>query len=109
MAYDEDLAARVRGTLPDDADVVEKKMFGGLSFMVRGNLCCGIIKDELMVRVGPARHADAVDLPHARIMDFTGRPMAGWIVVAPAGFATDDALRAWVERALDFALSLPAK
>ena len=96
MAYDEDLAARVRGTLPDDTDVV-------------GNLCRGIIKDELMVRVGPARHADAVDLPHARIMDFTGRPMAGWIVVAPAGFATDDALRAWIERALDFALSLPAK
>lgn len=110
MAYDEDVAFRVREVLAD-ADVypVEREMFGGLAFMVRGHMTVGIIGDELMIRVGQDGHEDALAQPHAREMDFTGRPMTGFVYVAPEGFTRDEDLRAWVRRGLEFTGSLPPK
>lgn len=109
MAYDEGLAQRVRDSLARQDGVVEKKMFGGLGFMIRGNLACGIIGDDLVVRVGPEAYADLVMQPHTRPFDFTGRPMKGWLVVEPPGLATDEDLRHWVALGTTFAESLPAK
>jgi TfoX/Sxy family transcriptional regulator of competence genes len=109
MAFDEAVAGRVREALAGAPDVVEKKMFGGIAFMVRGNMCCGVIGDRLMVRVGPDGYEAALSRPHARAMDFTGRPMKGMAYVEPEGFASAADLKAWVARAMEFALSLPAK
>jgi TfoX/Sxy family transcriptional regulator of competence genes len=109
MAYDEDVAFRVREALADQSHVTEKKMFGGLAFMVNGHMCCGVMGDELMVRVGPEQHETALTLPHARAMDFTGKPMRGMIYVDPAGAGNDDDLAAWVGRGLAFVKSLPPK
>jgi TfoX/Sxy family transcriptional regulator of competence genes len=109
MAYNEDLAARVRALLAEQADLSERKMFGGLAFMVQGNMCCGIVREELMVRVGPERYAAALTQPHAREIDFTGRPMTGMVMVAPDGLASDVELEEWVGQALAFASSLPPK
>lgn len=106
MAYDERVARRVRGALAKRPDVVEKKMFGGLAFLLHGHMCCGVVGDELMVRVGPTAYDAALSRPHAREMDFTGKPLRGFVYVAPAGFASTGALRAWVARAVDFASSL---
>lgn len=111
MAYDEGLAQRIRETL-GAADglggVVEKKMFGGLAFMVRGHMSCGVSGDELMVRVGPDAYEEALAQPHARQMDFTGKPLKGFVYVAAEGFESDEDLAAWVDRSVRFALSLPA-
>jgi hypothetical protein len=109
MAYDEELAERLRAVLSGQPNLSERKMFGGLAFMVAGNMCCGIIGDELMLRVGPQGYEDALAQPHARLMEFTGRPMKGMVTVAPAGFATEDALAALVQRGVSYASSLPAK
>lgn len=109
MAYDERLAERVREVLLGEERVSERKMFGGIAFMVRGNMCCGVVKDELMVRVGPDQYDTLLGRPGARPMDFTGRPMKGLVYVAAPGLESDRALRAWVERGVWFAASLPAK
>src|SRR3989304_10001362 len=109
MAYDEKLAERVRRALTPRESLVEKKMFGGIAFMLRGNMCCGIVRDDLMVRVGPERHEEALAQPHARPMDFTGRPMRGMVYVTPEGCRTDEALKRWVEQGLNFAETLPPK
>ncbi|MGD8966367.1 MAG: TfoX/Sxy family protein [Anaerolineae bacterium] len=109
MAYDEGLAQRVRDVLGERPELVEKKMFGGIAFIVRGNMACGVREDGLIVRVGPADYERAVMEPHTRPFDMTGRPMTGWVVVVPEGYASDDDLRAWVEQGLDFALTLPPK
>ena len=109
MAYDEAVAKRVRTAFGNTPDVVEKRMFGGIAFMLRGNMCCGVIDDRLMLRVGPREYQTALSRPHARAMDFTGRPMKGLVYVEPAGFASPRDLKAWIERAMEFALSLPAK
>jgi TfoX/Sxy family transcriptional regulator of competence genes len=109
MAFDEAVAKRVREALAGVPDVVEKRMFGGIAFMVRGNMCCGVIGDRLMVRVGPDGYEEALSRPHAKPMDFTGRPMKGMVYVEPAGFASADGLKGWIARAMPFALSLPAK
>lgn len=106
MAYDEDLAERVRGVLSDRAGVEERKMFGGLAFLLGGRMFCGIVKEELMVRVGPERYAEALGAPHARPMNFTGRPMTGMVFVGAAGLR-GPALDRWVERGLD-GLATPA-
>lgn len=106
MAFDEALAARVRDALPGHC--TEKRMFGGLCFLDRGNMACGIVGDTLMLRMGDAAEA-ALREPHARPMDFTGRPMKGMLFVEPEGVADDDQLRDWVGRALAFTASLPAK
>ncbi len=109
MAYDEGLAQRVRATLAEQPAVVEKKMFGGLTFMLQGNMCCGIIKDGLLVRVGPARYAAALDQPHAQPMMFTGKPMKGIVLVGAQGCATEPDLQHWVQQGVAFAGSLPPK
>ncbi|MEM6993000.1 MAG: TfoX/Sxy family protein [Myxococcota bacterium] len=109
MPYEETVAARVRELMQDEPDWLEKKMFGGLCFMVAGHMCCGIVGEELMVRVGPEGHADALAQKHARPMDFTGRPLKGMVYVATPGFATKPALRKWVSRGLTFVRSLPPK
>jgi TfoX/Sxy family transcriptional regulator of competence genes len=100
MAYDEKLAGRVRAALSRRAVVEERKMFGGLAFLVKGSMTCGIVGDELMVRVGPDRHEEALARPNVRPMDFTGRPMRGMVFVAPPGLASAPALARWVELAL---------
>jgi hypothetical protein len=90
-------------------EVIEKNMFGGLCFMVSGNMCCGIIGDTLMAWVGPDQYASCLRIPHAREMDFTGKPLRGMIYVDPDGIAEDAGLKDWVGRCLSFVKSLPAK
>ena len=108
MAYDEELADRVRVVLADEPGLTERKMFGGLAFMIGGNMACGIVQDELMLRLGAEGADAALDEPHVREMDFTGRPMTGMVYVERAGL--DDAgLRRWVEQTAAFARSLPPK
>ena len=109
MPYNEQLVERVRGVLANKRSVEERKMFGGLTFMVRGHMACGVENERLMVRVGPAAYDDALGRPHAQMMDFTGRPMKGFVFVEPAGLKSDKDLEAWVQRGVDFAMSLPAK
>lgn len=109
MSYDEKTADRVRRILSRRTDVVEKKMFGGLCFMVSGSMGCGITKTAFMVRVGPEHYQEALAQPHARPMDFTGRPLTGMVYVDPAGYRTDVALAKWVARGVDFAAGPPAK
>jgi TfoX/Sxy family transcriptional regulator of competence genes len=108
MAYDEHLAARVRALLADRTDVTERKMFGGLTFMVGGNMCCGVNKDELIVRLDPDHEQDALARPHARQMDFTGRHMPGFVTVQPDGLDGEQ-LDQWVHEAIARAASLPPK
>ena len=109
MAYNEDLALRVQVALSGQDGVVEKRMFGGIAFMLKGNMCVGVTKDDLMVRVGPDGLDAALAQPHARPMDFTGRPMKGFVYVGPAGTEKDDPLNQWVQRGVAFAGTLPAK
>jgi hypothetical protein len=109
MAYDEGLAQRVRAVMVERTGVAEKKMFGGVSFMLDGNMACGVIGDELIVRVGPQQYGTAVMSPHARPFDFTGKPMKGWIVVVAEGVTSDADLAQWVQRGVAFARSLPPK
>ena len=114
MAYDEGLAQRLREVLERHDGVVleslvEKKMFGGLAFMLQGNMCCGVSGDELMLRVGPAANEEALARPHARPMDFTGKPLKGFVYVEEEGFESDDDLSSWLDLSVRFALSLPAK
>lgn len=109
MAFDEQLAARVRAVLQGARGWSEKKMFGGLCFLHRGHMACGLVGDVLMVRVGPDAYASALRRPHAREMDFTGRPLQGMIYVDPPGIRTAAALRAWIERGRAFTASLPPK
>ncbi|MHC4955588.1 MAG: TfoX/Sxy family protein [Planctomycetota bacterium] len=108
MAYDEQLADRVRKAFGRKR-VTEKKMFGGIGWMHRGHMCAGIVKEDLMVRVGPDAHTEALEQPHARPMDFTGKPMKGYVYVSPEGFRSAPKLQAWLERGLAFTQSLPAK
>lgn len=103
MAYDEGLATRVRTALRGREDVLEKKMFGGLTFMVAGKMACGVVHEDLMVRVGIDGHDSALAEPHARPMDFTGRPLRGMVYVDPAGVASDADLARWVDRGVDVA------
>lgn len=109
MAYDEDLASRIREILTEGGDVEERKMFGGIAFMVGGHMCVGVIGDELMVRVGPDAHEKVIEKPHARPMDFTGRPMKGYVYVAQPGVGTEAKLRKWIQLARDFVETLPPK
>jgi TfoX/Sxy family transcriptional regulator of competence genes len=109
MAYDENLAERIRAVLKDQQALRERKMFGGLAFLVNGNMACGIVGDDLMVRLGEDGADAALEDPHTRPMDFTGRPMKSMVYVAPAGFAREQELRAWVDRGVAYARSLPPK
>jgi TfoX N-terminal domain len=110
MAYDEDFAVRIREQLGDEAGITEKAMFGGLAFLLRGNLAVGISnRGELMVRVGPDGTGAALARPHTRLFDMTGRPMNGWVLVAAEGVKTKRELAAWVRCGVEFARTLPAK
>ena len=109
MAYDEGLAQRVRELLEERTDLSEKKMFGGLAFLLGGNMCAGVVGEELMVRVGPDAYEKLLEEPHARKMDFTGRPLKGFLYVACEGFESDAELQRWLDRGVAFAGSLPAK
>ena len=110
MAFDEKLGDRVRDALPDDVmpRVTERKMFGGLAFMLDGNMFVGIVGDELMARLGPEGGDAALKKPHVREMDFSGRPMRGMVFVAPGGLGGRK-LNKWVDDALSFAGTLPPK
>ena len=109
MAYDEAVASRVREALRPRPELSERKMFGGLCLMARGHMFCGILGDELMLRPGPDGTEAALDRPHVRPMDFTGRPMKGMVYVEPAGFRGEQALLGWLELALAFCATLPPK
>ncbi len=102
MAYDPVTAERIRRALADRDDVVEKRMVGGLSFMVDGRMCCGATSGGLMVRLGADGAARALDEPHVRPLVLGGRPVAAFVVVGPEGYADDSALAAWLGRALAF-------
>ena len=109
MAFDPGLAERIREQLAGRRGVSERRMFGGLAFLLDGRMVVGISDGTLMARVGPDRHADALALPHVRPMDFTGRPMKGYVYVDPAGIAEDAELAAWLTACLGFVERLPAK
>ena len=109
MAYDEALADGVRDLLSIREGVSERKMFGGIAFMVDGNMACGVLGDELIVRLGADDGQRALAEPHTRPFDFTGRPMRGFVVVAPAGLDGEPKLAGWVDAGADFAAALPAK
>ena len=109
MPFDEGLAQRVRELLAEQAGLSEKRMFGGLAFLLEGNMCVGIVKDELMVRVGPDAYGDLVRQPSAREMDFTGKPMKGLVFVEPEGLESDADLRRWVGHGLAYASALPGR
>ena len=109
MTYSEEIARRMRAELEGLPGLAEKKMFGGVAFMLQGNMACGVNKDAMIVRVGPGRHAEALSHPHARPFDLTGKPMAGWVTVSAAGLEDEQAFREWVRWGVDYAMSLPAK
>lgn len=109
MAFSEALAKRVRTVLYPMTAAQEKKMFGGLALMVSGNMTVGVIQDDLIVRVGLKNYQDALDRKGADLFSYTGKPMAGWIVVTPDGHQTEEDLKYWIELALEFVKTLPAK
>src|SRR5258708_2235463 len=108
MPFDERLAQRVRDILAEEC-LKEKRMFGGLAFMVNGHMCCGIVGEDLVVRRGPDGYHGALSQPHARPMDFTRRPMRGFVYVGPRGYHSTPMLKSWIQRGLRFVLSLPPK
>ncbi len=109
MAYNEKLAERIRRHLLNRTDVVERKMFGGLAFMVRGHMCCGVVGNELMVRVGPEVYAAVLKEKHVREMNFTGKPLRGMVYVGAPALASAKQIERWIERGLHFVLTLPEK
>jgi hypothetical protein len=109
MAFDEGLAQRVREAVEGVAGVEERRMFGGIGFLVHGNMACGVLRDDLIVRVGPEGYDAALARPHARLFDLTGRTMRGWVMVGPDGHEADEALMEWVGQGVAFAASLPEK
>ncbi|PKN68214.1 MAG: RNA methyltransferase [Deltaproteobacteria bacterium HGW-Deltaproteobacteria-15] len=109
MGYDKGLAERVGALLEGKPGFVEKKMFGGVCFLLRGNMACGVLNDDLIVRVGPEKYKDFLQLPNTREFDITGRPMKGWVMVSSQGHRPKGKLAFWVEQGVAFALTLPAK
>ena len=109
MAYDEGLAERVRDLLAIRSGLTERKMFGGIAWMLDGNMACGVAGDELMIRVSKDDREHALGEPHTRVFDMTGKPMKGFICVAPAGVADDEALAGWVDAGAGYAASLSPK
>jgi len=109
MAYDHDLANRIREQLADEDAVTEREMFGGIAFLVSGNMAVGVSREQLMVRVGKEHADEALAELHTRPFDMTGRPMKAWVLVERAGFETDEQLADWVGRGVAYARSLPPK
>ncbi|MGE5375977.1 MAG: TfoX/Sxy family protein [Bacteroidota bacterium] len=108
MPYDLKLAERVQSQL-DGLPFTEKKMFGGVGYLLHGNMACGVIKDDLIVRVDPEQHSLLLKKPHTRPFDMSGRPMNGWLLVEADGTKTDKQLSIWIKEGIDFALTLPPK
>jgi len=109
MTFNELTAQRIRTALQQTPGVSERHMFGGVTFLYEGNMCCGVIDNDLVVRVGPSQYPVALQEPHARPMDFTGRALTGFVYVAREGFEAQTALEQWVGRGLQFVQSLPPK
>jgi TfoX/Sxy family transcriptional regulator of competence genes len=109
MAYDEALAERIRKSLGPRKDIEAKTMFGGIGFLLNGNMCVGVQKDSLIVRLDPARADDALREKHVGEFKVGGRAMKGWLLVAPEGLRDDDRLNGWIRRGVEFAQTLPPK
>ncbi len=109
MPYDEDLELRIREVLGGLPDLSVKRMFGGIGFLVKGNMACGIYKDALIIRVGPDGYEEALTRPYTRPFDITGKSMKGWLMVEKEGYKSDEALKVWVQQGIDFALTLTPK
>jgi len=109
MTFDEGLADSVRRALQGLDGLGERRMFGGIAFLLRGNMACGVLADRLIVRIGPDAYESALDEPRVTPFDVTGRPMRGWVTVEVDAIDDDEALRAWIDRAVGFALTLPPK
>jgi TfoX/Sxy family transcriptional regulator of competence genes len=109
MAFDEALAGRIRQRLARRKNVEERKMFGGIGFLLNGNLLVGVWKESLVVRLGEEEGEEALKEPHVREFDITGKPMRNWVLVGPEGVQNDEQLSAWVQRAVKFVGALPAK
>jgi len=109
MAFSEALAERTRRGLARRKGIEEKKMFGGVGFLLNGNLLVGIWKDSLCVRLGPEQAEKALPEPHVKEFDITGRPMKGWVLIGLEGVKDDDQLSGWIQRAVKFVGKLPAK
>jgi len=109
MAFDESLAARIRYSLARKRGIEEKKMFGGVGFLLHGNMLVGVWKDSLIARLGPDNYDDALLEPHVKEFNITGRPMKGWLLVEPKGIENDEQLKDWIEWATTFVRTLPAK
>ena len=106
MAYDEGVAERLREAFGTHPFMVEKKMFGGIAFMVTGHMCCGVVDETLMARVGPDQYEEALKKPHTRVMDFTGKPMKGFVYVDPEGFESEEDLQSWITLCENFVSTL---
>lgn len=109
MAYDEQLAKRLSKLIEKRNDFYEQKMFGGMGYLLRGNMCFGIWKDSLILRLGAPQAQNALKNKNVKPFDITGRAMKGWVMVTPSGMKTDAALRQWVSQAIDFVMQLPRK
>lgn len=109
MPFSAELADRVRAVLKSRKGITEKRMFGGVCFLLNGNLLVGIWHDSLIARIGPSLYEDALCQPHVGLMDITGRPMKGWVIVAPAGIETDKDLKRWVSDSVEFVKTLVPK
>ncbi|MGD8553280.1 MAG: TfoX/Sxy family protein [Anaerolineales bacterium] len=109
MAYDQQLAMQVRAALSGEASFTEREMFGGIGFMLSGNMACGVIGNDLIVRVGPEAYETELNHAGVKQFDMTGRPMRGWVLVTPEALSTEASIHNWVKKGLEFARSLPAK
>ena len=109
MAFSKVLAERIRQGLARKKGIEEKRMFGGIGFLLNGNMLVGVWKDSLIVRLGPDEGDEALKEPHVKEFDITGRPMRGWVLVEPEGVMGDDQLAGWIQRAVKFVGKLPAK
>ena len=109
MAFDEGLAQRLREILSDCLGYEEKKMFGGIGFILQGNMACGVIREDLIVRVGAENYPDALLQPDVELFDMTGRAMTGWVIVKEPGYRNDSNLKGWVEQGVSYSLTLPPK
>ena len=109
MPFDQALASRIRRDTASRGAFVEKQMFGGIGFLLNGNLCVGVWKDSVVARVGPTEYQAALSEPHVREFDITDRPMTGWVAVGPPGVERNDQLADWIGRATRFVRALPAQ
>ena len=109
MAYDKGLAQRVREILEEEPGFNEKKMFGGIGILFNGNMACGILNDDIIIRVGPDNYEESMKKPYAREFDITGRSMKGWVMISSEGYESDEDLIEWLHKGVEYARSLPSK